>query len=409
MTTSILNTWAHRMHFSPMLNVYFCSKQFHTLVKIRRPEIFCTPMMDSFRRLDEFENHAVSVLPPSIRDYYVNGAGEGHTLKINREAFRRLRIRPRLLRNVSNRDVSTTVLGQKVSMPLGVSPTGKQRLAHPSAECATAKATESAETVFILSAFSSTRIQEVAKAAPKGIMWMQTMLHSDRDCTLHCVRRAEEAGFKAIVLTIDNAVLPKNKAHILDDIPDLSTAVYEDYFLTKMTAEEMGNVHLQIRKIIDQSLTWEAVEWMTSVTKLPIVVKGVLTSEDALLAVKHGASAILVSNHGARQLDGTPAPIEALPEIVKAVGDKVEVYVDGGVRQGIDVFKALAIGARMVFIGRPMLWGLACGGEEGARAVLEIMRREIDETFALAGCSNVEQISRDKDLVVHESYYSRLL
>ncbi|XP_008207594.1 peroxisomal (S)-2-hydroxy-acid oxidase-like [Nasonia vitripennis] len=361
--------------------------------------------MDNFTKVQDFENHALSILKPSTRDYYAYGAGEGITLKQNREAFKRLRIRPRVLRNVSKRDISTTILGEKISMPVGVSPTAKQKLAHPDGESANARAAEAANTIFILSTYSNTTIQDVGKAAPNAVKWFQTTVLKDRDCILHCIRRAEQAGFKAIVMTVDNPIILKSKISKSNNASsDVRNAVYEDYFLTKTSGKGLDNFDQCVRQSIDDSLTWEAVGWIKSVTHLPIVLKGILTAEDAVLAANHGASAIIVSNHGARQLDGSPATIEALPDIVNAVQDKLEVYLDGGIRQGTDVFKALALGARMVFIGRPMLWGLACGGEEGVRAVLETMRREVSETFALTGCSNVQQVG--KDSVVHESYYS---
>ncbi|XP_032456542.1 hydroxyacid oxidase 1-like [Nasonia vitripennis] len=279
-------------------------------------------------------------------------------------------------------------------MPLGVSPTGQQTLAHPDGECANAKAVEAAKTIFILSSFSDTSIEDVARATPQAMKWLQMSVQKDRDCTLHCIRKAEKAGFKAIVMTVDYPIIPKYKVDNSRAAAKQKNAIFGDYIRFKNFDENLDDLE-HILKLIDDSLTWEVIDWIKSVTKLPIILKGIMTSEDALLAAKHGASAILVSNHGARQLDGLPATIEVLPEIVKAVGNKLEVYLDGGVRQGIDVF-----------VGRPMLWGLACGGEKGARAVLEIMRQEIIETLALTGCHNVQQVT--KDLVVHESYYSHL-
>ncbi|KAJ8679780.1 hypothetical protein QAD02_015567 [Eretmocerus hayati] len=366
--------------------------------------------MERFVCIQDFEDHALRNLMPIARDYYKSGAGEENTLRLNREAFRRLRIRPRSLRDVSRRDISTTVLGQKVSMPLGVSPTAMQRMAHPDGECANARAAESAGTIFILSTISTSSIEEVAEAAPKATKWFQLYVYKDRLVTLDLVRRAERSGFKALVLTVDAPIFGDRRSDIRNRFAlpkHLRLANFEGARSRDInSASNDSGLSEYVTSQFDDSLTWQDVAWLKSVTRLPIVLKGILVAEDALLGVKIGASAILVSNHGARQLDGTPASIEALPEIVRAVGNKIEVYMDGGITQGTDVFKALALGARMVFFGRPMLWGLACGGEKGARLVLEMMRREIDQTFTLTGCTSVDEVS--KNMVVHESFYSHL-
>ncbi|XP_058797239.1 2-Hydroxyacid oxidase 1-like isoform X2 [Phymastichus coffea] len=351
--------------------------------------------MENFSSIQDFENHALSHLPQDVQNYYTRGSGSQETVKLNKEAFKRLRIHPKLLRNVSMRNISTFILGEKISMPLGISPTGLQKLAHSEGECANAKA------------YANSSIQEVANAAPQGIKWLQLTILKDRDCIIHLVRRAEQAGFKAIVVTIDNPVMPDSKTNKIFTISQqIKLSIYQDYFETKYSKKDIGNIFLQVKSMMDDSLTWKDVSWLKRVTKLPIVVKGVLRPEDALLAIKHGASGILVSNHGGRQLDSVPATIEVLPNIVKAVGDRAEVYMDGGIRQGTDVFKALALGAKMVFMGRPLIWGLACGGVQGARAILEMIRNDIDETFAMAGCSSVQEITQD--FVTHEILYAHL-
>ncbi|XP_001604479.1 hydroxyacid oxidase 1 [Nasonia vitripennis] len=366
--------------------------------------------MARFVCIQDYEKHALNNLTPSVRDYYRSGAGDENTLKWNREAFKKIRIRPRVLRDVSKRDISTTVLGEKLSMPLGVSPTAMQRMAHPDGECANVKAAQAAKTVFILSTISTSSIEEVAEAAPEAVKWFQLYVYFDRNVTLNLIRRAEKAGFKALVLTVDTPMFGDRRRDIRNKFAlpkHLRFANFDGYLARKINSSSEGSgLSEYVTNLFDDSLTWNVVTWLKSVTKLPIVLKGVLTAEDAELGVKYGASAIMVSNHGARQIDGTPASIEALPEIVRAVGNKVEVFMDGGITQGTDVFKALALGAKMVFFGRPLLWGLTCGGEQGARSVLEMMRREIDQAFALAGCKSVEQVT--KDMVVHESVYSRL-
>lgn len=359
--------------------------------------------MANFVCVKDYEKQALKILTPLARDYYKDGAGEEHSLKWNREAFKKIRILPRMLRDVTNVDITTTVLGEKVSMPLGIAPTALQRMAHPDGECANAKAAEAAGIIFTLSTISTSSIEEVAAAAPKAIKWLQLYVFLDRKLTLELVHRAEKSGFKALVLTVDAPTFGDRRNELRNNfnIPShLKYANIEDY------ANRNNVYNKPIYKLFDPSLSWDDVSWLKSQTRLPLVIKGILTVEDAVLSIKYGASAIQVSNHGARQIDGVPASIEVLPEIVKAVGDKIEIYIDGGITQGTDVFKALALGAKMAFIGRPMLWALACSGEKGAKELLELLRREIFLTFALSGCRSFNEIT--KTMVCHESKYSHL-
>ncbi|XP_043255327.1 peroxisomal (S)-2-hydroxy-acid oxidase GLO5 [Colletes gigas] len=366
--------------------------------------------MAQFVCIEDYQKHALNHLTPSVRDYYNSGAGEEYSLRLNTEAFKKYRIRPRFLRDVSKRDLSTTILGEKISMPLGVAPSAMQRMAHPDGECGNARAAEAAGTIYTLSTISTSSIEEVAEAAPKGIKWFQLYIYVDRNVTLNLIKRAERAGFKALVVTIDAPLFGDRRADVRNKFT-LPNHLRLGNFVGEMsnrvnTTESGSGLNEYVASLFDASLSWEDIKWVKSNTKLPIVLKGILTPEDALLAIESGVQAIIVSNHGARQVDSIPASIEALPEIVKAVNDKVEVYMDGGVRQGIDVFKALALGAKMVFVGRPMLWGLAYSGTEGAKHILELFRKEIDLTFALTGCRLVKDVNRD--MVKHESYYSHL-
>ncbi|KAG7202562.1 hypothetical protein KM043_009758 [Ampulex compressa] len=265
-------------------------------------------------------------------------------------------------------------------------------------------------TVFILSTISTCSIEEVAEAAPSCIKWFQLYIYSDRNVSLNLIRRAEQADFKALVLTIDAPIFGDRRADLRNKftLPShLRFANFKDDLSKNIYDSKNGSgLNEYVMALFDASLSWDDIKWLKSITKLPIILKGILTAEDALLAVEHGVSGIIVSNHGARQVDSIPATIEALPEIVKTVGNKLEVYMDGGIMQGIDVFKALALGAKMVFFGRPMLWGLNYAGEKGARKILEIMKKEIDHAFALTGCASVKDVTRD--MVIHESYYSHL-
>ncbi|KAK9702101.1 FMN-dependent dehydrogenase [Popillia japonica] len=381
----------------------------------------------------DFEKYAASVLSKNALDYYKSGAGQETTLHNNRNAFSKLRIKPRFLTDVSKRDLSTTILGRKISMPIGISPTAMQRMAHPEGECANARAAATHGTVFILSTIATSSIEQIAEAAPNGLNWFQLYIYVDREVTRNLVRRAEKAGFKALVLTIDTPFFGLRLADVRNQfslpphlrfanfVGEKSTKINEkvegsglnkyveklfDPSLTWSDVKEGSGLNKYVEKLFDPSLTWSDVKWLQTITSLPIIIKGVLTKEDAEIAASLGVQGILVSNHGARQVDGVPASIEALPEIVNAVGDRVEVYLDGGVTDGTDVLKALALGAKMVFIGRPALWGLAYGGEEGVKKILSILKKEFDFALALTGCRNPQDIT--KSMVVHESYYSKL-
>ncbi|XP_022911547.1 2-Hydroxyacid oxidase 1 [Onthophagus taurus] len=366
--------------------------------------------MDNLVCVSDFESQASKILSRNALDYYKSGAGQQTTLQNNKTAFTKLRIRPRFLTNVSNRDLSTTILGEKISIPIGISPTAMQRMAHPGGECSNAKAAESFNTIFTLSTIATSSIEEIAEAAPHGLKWFQLYIYIDRNVTLNLIRRAEKAGFKAIALTVDTPMFGLRLADVRNKFtlpPHLKFANFEGEKSTKInTTQDGSGLNNYVEKLFDTSLTWDDVKWLKSVTNLPVVIKGILTAEDAKIAVDIGVEGIWVSNHGARQVDGVPASIEALPEIVKAVEGKVEVYLDGGVTDGTDVFKALALGAKMVFIGRPTLWGLACNGEEGVKKILEILRKEFDFALALTGCSSVVDIK--KEMVVHESYYAKI-
>ncbi|KAF2880613.1 hypothetical protein ILUMI_25553 [Ignelater luminosus] len=358
----------------------------------------------------DIENYAHKVLPRNALDYYRSGAGSEESLANNRNAFSKFRIRPKFLKDVSRRNMSTVVLGAKVSMPIGIAPTAMQRMAHPEGECANAKAAQSMGTIFTLSTIATSSIEEVADAAPLAIKWFQLYIYNDREVTRSLVKRAEKAGFRALVLTVDAPIFGLRLADIRNNFtlpPHLKLANFVGHKATDVcTAEKGSGISEYVNKLFDATLEWKDIKWLQSITTLPIVLKGILTAEDAIKGAELGIAGILVSNHGGRQVDGVPAPIEALPEIVKAVGDKVEIYVDGGFREGTDVFKALALGAKMVFLGRPAIWGLAYAGEDGVKKVLNLLKNELDHTLALTGCTSPEDIT--SDMVVHEQYYAHL-
>jgi isopentenyl diphosphate isomerase/L-lactate dehydrogenase-like FMN-dependent dehydrogenase len=342
---------------------------------------------DAFNAAD-FEALARDLLEPGAYGYFAGGAGDERTLRDNIDAYARRRLRPRVLVDVSGASASTTVLGTEVSMPLLVAPVAFQRVAHPDGEAATARAAADAGTVMCLSTLATSSAQEVADAAPGGAKWFQLYCFSDRGVTEALVDQAVEGGYKAIVLTVDAPLLGRRER-------DLRTgfAIPADLEVPSFARAIGGRREATLQEmfaLLDQSLTWRDVEMLAELSDLPVVVKGLITPEDARLAVDHGAGAIVVSNHGGRQLDGAPATLDALPDVVEAVDGRVEVYVDGGVRRGTDVAMALALGARAVLIGRPVVWALAAGGQDGVRKLLGLMRDEIELALALLGCPTPE-------------------
>lgn len=358
----------------------------------------------------DYEKKALSILPRNAAEYYKSGACAEFTLNLNRTSFKSLRVKPRMLRDVSKRTTKTKVLGEEISMPIGVSPTAMQRMAHPEGEVANARAVGNMGSIFTLSTLSTSSLEDVAKEAPDTIKWFQLYIYKDRECTLQMVKRAENAGFKALVLTVDACIFGLRYADIRNQFtlpPHLSLANFgSKYSNLSAHGKEGSSLISYVNSLFDDSVTWKDVKWLKSITKMPIVLKGILTAEDAKIALQFGVEGIIVSNHGARQLDTSPSSIEALPEIVKAVNGACEVYLDGGIRHGTDVLKALALGAKMVFVGRPALWGLTCDGQKGVENVLKILQNEFEVALALTGCCSVADIT--PDMVVHESYYAKM-
>lgn len=366
--------------------------------------------MEKYISVKDLEDAALAILPKNARDYYKSGATEEYTLAENKRAFQRLRIRPKCLVGLPSYNLSTIVLGEKVSMPVGISPTAMQRMAHPEGETANVRAAQANGVIYTLSTIATSSIEEVAEAAPNAIKWFQLYIFNDRDLTRTLLARAEKAGFKAIVLTVDTPLFGLRTADLRNKFTlpkHLKLANFEGQIATKVNSTNEFSALNNIDHYLDKTLTWNEIKWLKSITKLPIVAKGILRGDDAVHAVEAGCDGILVSNHGARQLDGVPSTIEVLPEIVEAVKNyNVEVYLDGGVSTGTDIYKALALGARMVFVGRPALWGLTVGGEAGVDRMLNILRKELKHTVLIAGTPSVTDIT--KDMVRHESTYSRL-
>jgi 4-hydroxymandelate oxidase len=342
----------------------------------------------------DYARAARARMPQDAFDYYEGGALDEITLRENTESWTRLKLYYRVLAGVAARDLSTTLLGQPVSMPIVIAPTAFHKLACEAGEIATARAAKAAGTLFILSSLSNTAMESVfAQAASPR--WFQLYVYKDREMTRELVQRAEAAGAEAIVLTVDAPGLgtrerdARNSFRLPDGlvVENLSPLGKGDF------PEVQGSaLAAYVQANFKQDLGFDDLDWLCGATRLPVVVKGVCRGDDARRAAAHGAKAVVVSNHGGRQLDTAPATSEVLPHVVEAVGDRCEIYVDGGIRRGSDVLKAVALGARAVLVGRPILWGLVAAGEEGALHVLEILRRELDEAMLLCGCAKLVEI-----------------
>ena len=343
----------------------------------------------------DIEARAFERLPRETADYFAGGAEDEVTLRANREAFDSLLLRPRYLVDVSERDLRTTVLGTPVEFPVLLAPTGFQALAHHDGEIATARAAHRAGTIMTLSTFSTFSLEDVQRATP-GPKWFQLYVHKDRGLTRSLVTRAHVAGYQALVLTVDVPVLGRRERDIRNGFvlpPTLRVANFEFSAGEGMyeTDEDTGLAQFH-RGLREPAFTWKEVDWLASLSPLPILLKGVLRGDDAAIALDHGIKGIIVSNHGGRQLDGAIPGIRALPDVVEHVAGRCDVLMDGGIRRGTDIVKALARGARAVLIGRPLVWGLAWDGAAGIETVLRILRDEFDTALALCGATSVKDL-----------------
>ncbi len=348
--------------------------------------------------LFDFEKAAATRLPKMTYDYYAGGALDEVTLRENHAAYERIPLYYRTLVDVSRRTPETTVLGERVSMPVLVAPTAFHGMAHPDGELATARAAASAGTVMVVSTLSNTRVEDIA-AVSTGPLWFQLYIYKDREATRDLVARVEAAGCRVIMLTVDAPIIGPRERDVRNrfSLPGgLTVKNLLGAGQGTMTADAGGSgLAAYVASYIDPAISWRDVEWLLGITKLPLIVKGIARGSDARRAVEMGARGVSVSNHGGRQLDGAPATIDALPGVVDAVEGRAEVFIDGGVRRGTDVIKAVARGASAVMVGRPVLWGLAVDGERGVERVLGILRDEIDNAMALCGCTSVADIGPD--------------
>lgn len=350
--------------------------------------------------LEDFEEIARQYLPAASYDYFAGGSCDEVTLRDNREAFNRVRLLGRVLRDVSGRTLATTVLGQPIAMPVMLAPVAMQRLAHDDGELATARAAAAAGTLMIVSTLATTSIEDVA-ASSAGPRWFQLYIYKDRGLTAELVRRAEAAGASAIVLTVDGQVWGRRYRDVRSGFslpPGITLANFTTTGLERFPDAPESGLAAYVTSLLDPSIDWNDVCDLVASTSLPVVLKGILHADDARLAVAHGASGVFVSNHGGRQLDGSPATLDVLESVVDAVDGRAEVYLDGGVRRGTDVIKAVALGARAVAVGRPVVWALAAGGERGVKRMLATLHEECDIALALCGAATPQEL--DRSLVV---------
>jgi len=350
--------------------------------------------------LFEYESLAKHHLSQMAFDYYSGGARDEITLRDNRNAFTRVKFRPRMLVDVSEINLNTKILGEPLQIPILIAPMAFQCLAHLDGEIATATAAASAGAGMILSTLATKSLEEVADV-PNGLKWFQLYIHKDRGLTRALVERAYTAGYKGLCLTVDAPVLGNRERDHRNEftLPSHLHPANLTSVLGLDIPQEKGESGLlsYFAQQMNPALTWKDLEWLQSVSPLPLIIKGILREDDAVRAVEYGAQAIVVSNHGGRQLDGAIASLDALAEIVAAVDGKIEVLLDGGIRRGTDILAALALGAKAILIGRPILWGLAVAGEVGVSHVLWLLKNELTTAMALSGCPALENI--DSSLV----------
>lgn len=348
--------------------------------------------------LYDYEKASQNTLPPSANDYYRSGSMDEYTLADNMTAFQRIKFLPRVLNDVSNVITTTNLGGKTISSPLIISPTALLGMAHPEGELAVARAASAANNIMICSTMANTPIEDVT-ASNDSSTWFQLYVYKDKEATLALIERAKNAGCKAIVITVDAPFLGQRERDVRNQFQ-----LPEHLHMSNLHAlghsklpDKVGHSGLAhyFEELINKSLTWRDISWLKQHADLPIYLKGILHPKDAQLAIEHGVDGIIVSNHGGRQLDGSIASINALPAISKAVNKQIPIILDGGIRRGSDILKALALGAQCVGIGRPVIWGLSHSGQHGVENILNILQSELKLAMALAGCANISEISAD--------------
>lgn len=348
----------------------------------------------------DFEKKAQEILPKEVFEFLAGGAADETTLQTNIDAYKKIFLRPRVLVDVSHIDLSCEIFGKKLSLPLIAAPVAFKMLAHSEGELALARAVSKARIGHTLSLNATKSIEDVAQAAPtlsQQINWFQLYVLEDRSVTKDVVERAVAAGHNGICITVDRPVRGKRDRDIRNNftIPKhLKPGNLAAGFAGGNTPQGGAFSAAHGIQVIDPSLSWKDLDWLKQISKVPVILKGVLHPLDAVKAIDHGIDGIVVSNHGGRNLDGVISPIDALPDIVHCVQNRIEIFVDGGIRRGTDILKALALGAKAVLIGRPLVWGLACNGEQGVSQVIQIFEEELRIAMALTGCTQINDINQ---------------
>jgi 4-hydroxymandelate oxidase len=343
--------------------------------------------------LADFEPLAKAKMAAQSWEYLCAGAGDEITVRWNEEAYRRIRLKPRILVNVSKLDTRVTIFGQEHAFPILLAPVAAQKLMHPDGESASARGASAAGATMVVSSFANTSLEDVAAVA-KSPLWFQLYAQPDHGFTRELVQRAEAAGYRALCLTVDTVTTGARNREARAAVKLLPIPNFEKLKMPDGDVSLHTGSQDVFKSVLDASMSWKEIDWLRSVAKIPLVLKGVLNPDDAELAVKHGVSGIIVSNHGGRNLDTLPATIDALPLVTEKVAGRIPVFVDGGIRRGTDVLKALALGANAVFIGRPYIYGLGAAGEGGVTQVIRILQREFQMAMALTGRTNVANIDR---------------
>lgn len=342
------------------------------------------------------EEFFLKTLPENITAFFTSGAGDEITLEDNVSAFDQIKLLPRVLKNVEKRSLSTTILNQVIDFPLLIAPMAFQRLAHPDGEIATAKAAQEHNVIMVLSTCSTCSFEEI-QANTNISPWFQLYIYKDRAITQNLVQLAESFGYKGIVLTVDAPLYGRRIKELHH--PIVLSADFEIKNLQN-AGLSLKDIHLNqltghLASLLDPTITWDDIAWLRSLTSLPIILKGIMHPKDIQIAIEHNINAVIISNHGGRQLDTALCSIDVLKLVRDTVGEKMEIILDGGIRKGTDILKAIALGAKAVMIGRPILWGLATGGEEGVKHVLNILKCELDIAMALCGYTSIVEINEE--------------
>lgn len=376
------------VNFSFLLAVFYYIKR-NVLKNFKRTRSF-------YRYIDEYKSRAVKKLNKSIYAYFSGGSDDELTLKENCSAYDRIKLVPRVLANVASCDASTKVLDSPLSFPLIIAPTAFHKLAHPEGELITAKAASKAGIIMTISSCSTTSlksIRDVSVLPP----WFQLYVYKDRSITQNLILKASELNYGAIVVTVDAPLYAKRPKEIHHPLTLLHKELFENLMEAGLSFKGVSTEEIPqfLAKQLDPDLNWDDIEWIRSQTDLPVVLKGILHPEDIKKAKYHGVKTIVISNHGGRQLDTAITALEALKNVDAQLKEEMEIIVDGGIRKGVDILKAIALGAKAVMIGRPVLWGLACEGEQGILNVLNQLKEELLLSMALSGISRIGEITED--------------